>query len=130
MSPVGKKIITISFDGVLYPVENVFGVLDNKMSYRANAGSIDFLSSASLYFEVHIYSEGFANEQNIARARTWLLDNGLKFFYLKRISFVTHPPVFSYFNLGYRTMAFNGTFPTLESIDEYQPALTLDPQLM
>lgn len=114
-----RKTLVVDFDGVLH-------------SYRSGwkgptvipdppvDGALDFLARAVERFEVAVLSSRSREAGGIDAMKQWLADHGLAEVVLSRLRFPrTKPPAHVY--LDDRGWRFEGSFPTLDAIDAFEP---------
>ena len=117
--PARKKTLVVDFDGVLH-------------SYRSGwkgptvipdppvPGAMLWLAQAVERFEVAVLSSRSREEGGIEAMKAWLEENALPSAVLAQLVFPkTKPPAHVY--LDDRGWRFEGTFPSLDDIDAFEP---------
>jgi hypothetical protein len=121
-----KKTLVVDFDGVLHSYASGWkgptAVPDAPVP-----GALDFLRSAIERFDVAVLSSRSREAGGIDAMKTWLVEHGLDPYVLGRLRFPrTKPPAHVY--LDDRGWRFEGTFPSLDAIDAFEPWHKRDPQ--
>lgn len=129
-----KPILCVDFDGVLHSYDSGWkgaGIVQD----GPVPGAVEFLMKAIVQFEVHIYSSRSSSYEGVVAMRSalrnWIaeagypeslaqamtfdsekIDSALKFPTSKPSALVT---------IDDRAITFNGVFPSIESLLEFQP---------
>lgn len=117
--PRPKKTLVVDFDGVLHSYASGWkgptAIPDPPVP-----GALDFLARAVERFEVAVLSSRSREAGGIDAMKRWLTDHGLDPAVLAKLRFPrTKPPAHVY--LDDRGWRFEGTFPTLDAIDAFEP---------
>lgn len=123
--PKRKKTLVVDFDGVLHSYVSGWkgptAIPDPPVP-----GALRFLVEAVQRFEVAVLSSRSREAGGIEAMKAWLSEHGLPAEVLGRLRFPrTKPPAHVY--LDDRGWRFEGTFPTLEAIDAFEPWHKRDP---
>jgi hypothetical protein len=114
-----RKTLVVDFDGVLHSYVSGWkgptSVPDAPVE-----GALQFLESAVERFEVAVLSSRSREAGGIDAMKDWLREHGLSERVLGQLRFPrTKPPAHVY--LDDRGWRFEGTFPTLDAIDAFEP---------
>ena len=113
------EILCIDFDGVLHSYKSGWQGAD-VVSDEPVPGAIEWLTNLakSNKYGIAIYSARSSQAGGIEAMRKWLIDNG--FSWMKCISFPIQKPA-AYLTIDDRCICFNGTYPTMDEIDNFTP---------
>jgi hypothetical protein len=115
-----KKTICVDFDGVLNSYTSGWQGAD-VVSDPPVDGAIEWLKDLIDYgFEVCIYSSRSKEYGGIQAMRYWLMMNQMEPYYRNQILFPTEKPS-AWLTIDDRAICFNGTFPTIDEIDNFKP---------
>jgi hypothetical protein len=124
-----KPILCVDFDGVIHSYASGWSAAD-KISDPPVAGAMDFLMRAARDFNVNIYSSRSHQPGGIAAMRTWTVDwlmKDLGWKYDRATDFVygelkwpEHKPS-ARVTLDDRAIPFEGTWPSIKELLEFQP---------
>jgi hypothetical protein len=114
-----KPIICVDFDGVLHSYGSGWHGA-NIVRDEPVDGAIEWLTSMveSQKYNIQIYSSRSRQEGGIEAMQVWLIAYG--FAHMLSITFPTQKPA-AYLTIDDRCICFNGTFPTQDIIDTFQP---------
>lgn len=114
-----RKTLVVDFDGVLHSYVSGWKGPTSIPDAPVD-GALDFLESAIERFEVAILSSRSREAGGIDAMKAWLLEHGLDAHVLGKLRFPrTKPPAHVY--LDDRGWRFEGTFPSLDAIESFQP---------
>jgi len=121
-----KKTLVVDFDGVLHSYRSGWrgptAIPDAPVE-----GALDFLVRAVERFDVAILSSRSREAGGIEAMKRWLADHGLAEEVLARLRFPrTKPPAHVY--LDDRGWRFDGVFPPLDAIDDFEPWHKTEPR--
>lgn len=113
------KRLCVDFDGVLHSYTSPWAGASVVQDPPVD-GAISFLVQAITRFSVAIFSSRNKQDGGIKAMKDWLVENGFPGVLLHQLEFpLDKPPAHVY--LDDRGWQFNGTFPTLDAIDAFQP---------
>jgi hypothetical protein len=114
-----KKIICVDFDNVIHSYTSGWQRTD-VISDPPVDGAIEWLCDLLNYgFEVCIYSSRSRFESGIQAMKEWLCAHGMA-LYINELKFPTQKPS-AWLTIDDRAICFNGTFPTIDEIDNFKP---------
>jgi hypothetical protein len=118
-SRVRRKTLVVDFDGVLHSYASGWRgatvVPDPPVP-----GALAFLRGAVDRFDIAVLSSRSRETGGIEAMKSWLLEHGLEAEVLRRLRFPrTKPPAHVY--LDDRGWRFEGSFPSLEALDAFEP---------
>ena len=113
-----KQTIIVDFDGVIHSYESGWQGA-NVIPDPPVPGAIHFLEEAITHFQVSIFSSRSHQEGGIQAMRSWLW-RYLAPGQLEKIQFpLVKPPAI--LQIDDRAFCFEGTFPSVQFIKEFQP---------
>lgn len=113
------KTICMDFDGVLHSYSSGWkGACE--IPYPPVPGAFDWLTAAVRRFEVCVYSSRSKEPGAIEAMRAWFSAYGLPAETLTMLEFPAQKPA-AFMTIDDRAICFDGTWPSLESIDAFVP---------
>lgn len=110
----GKKILLLDFDGVLHYYRNGWkgpGIIDDDPV----PGAVEFVTEAVKHFRVMVYSSRSHYIDGIPAMRAWLNKHGFP-----EVEFPKGKPP-AHLTIDDRCVDFNGVFPTMDYIENFEP---------
>ena len=116
-----QKIILVDFDGVIHSYSSGWQGIAT-IPDRPVDGAIEFLTSLveDPRFDVCIYSSRSRDPDGREAMRRWLQEWGMNGATLINIRFPEIKPA-AWITIDDRAFHFQGTYPTLEEIDNFKP---------
>jgi hypothetical protein len=114
-----KPTIIVDFDGVLHSYASGWKGADVIPDPPVD-GAMEFLDEAVKHFRVAIFSSRSHQEGGIEAMKNWLDDHGASWDVQVLVEFPTVKPP-AILSIDDRAICFNGTFPTMEFIKDFQP---------
>ena len=113
------KTICLDFDGVIHSYTSGWCgeavIVDHPVD-----GAFEWLEKAVDLFDIVILSSRSKSESGRAAMKAWFLVHGLDSGILQKITFAEHKPP-AFLTIDDRAICFNGTFPTVEEIENFKP---------
>lgn len=117
-----KKTVLVDFDGVLNSYVNGWQGENKIPDDPPNAGAIEWLKELVKHFEVYIFSTRCSSMVGREIIALWLNRNGFTYEMMNKYKLkMTHEKVPAIVTIDDRAIQFNGTFPTIQQIDEFKP---------
>ncbi len=115
-----KKTIVVDFDGVIHGYSSGWKGA-TVISDPPVSGAIEWLGRASERFQVAVWSARSREKGGIDAMREWLLGHGLPAEVLAQLAFPRGGKPAAHVYLDDRAVCFEGVFPTLETLEAFEP---------
>lgn len=116
---MSKKLVALDFDGVIHSYVSGWKG-DTNIPDLPHTGAFEWITAAIKRFEVAVYSSRSRTHDGRMAMIEWFRLNGMDPDVLQQIDFPATKPA-AWLTIDDRCLCFTGDWPTLDSIDEFQP---------
>lgn len=114
-----KARVAVDFDGVIYSYKS--GYIEGELPDPPVLGAFEFLYSViDSGYDVTIFSTRCKSNATVMLMKDWMIRYGMKNEYIEMMEFTNIKPIAKIY-LDDRAISFNGYFPTIQEIDNFEP---------